>query len=221
MLHPLQAVWSLLGTWFILVECPYCTCGSKPSKGNLCFRTLLPESQVPLRSATLSICLMQIQATVHSSFLTAIIYVKSNIWKYQFFPCSCCLYVTPPAAPSTSLLTACMVSAALCCRQGVSPVASAGTSAGQPEWTDTCSPKFLCLLWLFCPALIDVEGTGIASPLGWPVVSMKFPTTVEHHQESPWWATARTLPSWHKILQAVICSSSPMEPYKLQSLICS
>lgn len=69
-----------------------------------------------------------------------------------------------------------------------------------------------------------VENTGTASPLGWPVVGMKFPTAVEHRQESLLWAGGRTLPSWHEILQADICiqnsSCSPVEPYKRQSLVC-
>lgn len=88
---------------------------------------------------------MRSHATAHSSFLTSIICVRSNTGKYQFCSCSCCLCTTPPAAPSTSLLIACTVSAALCCRQGGNPVAAVGTQQdSQSERTLALPDFFVC-----------------------------------------------------------------------------
>lgn len=212
--------------WFLLVEYPHCTCCSKLSKRNLQFRPFLLESQVPLQSATLSICLMQVHTTAHSSFNTAIICVRSSIWKYHFCSLSCCFCMTPPATPSTSLLIVCTVSAALCCRQGVNPVASVGTPAGQWEQTDTCTPEIPSLFWFFCP--------------GWVSVELRLLGLHHHWDDQYWiwnfplqWSTTKNFscelvpgpyPPDMNFLQAGICiqnsSHSLMEPYKLQSLVC-
>ena len=85
---------------------------------------MIPESPVPLGSATLSVCLLQTHVTAHSSILTAVINVRSNIWKYESLRL---LMLSLHDATCSSIHLSSHSLHNICCSQGVNPTASAGT----------------------------------------------------------------------------------------------